>query len=1206
MDRLAIAGLAIACLMVHAAVGGENAAPARKYAGFHMTQAERDALRRRVQAEQWANDHFQQTVLPEAQRGNGYQCALAYVATGDKQYADKAGAFLVGRANRYLGYSAEQLAKLTFYWGPPQAGEPNDIPFTYDLIADALAPGDDALVRRYMKKVVDDAIAWLEKTRMNPNMCAVANSAVTVWAFAAGDDHGIEWGLHDPGTAENWGGVFTLLNNHVFDGAMWMEPPTYSHNCVIPSAAQAAMVEWRGRGNDLMKYRTPNGASIRSVMQSQIDLAFPIETNGTNVVRLANYGHGGNLGPAANYDIYVVNTVSGYANSLLNIRRSDYAGDLLNIYAWTPDPELAYFLSLLPREQRRSFTVGEPKLPDKIEPPPAPSKLWPMSGLAMLRADESPAYWAGKALAVLARGGEPYGHQHPDQFGIILHARGFLMYPDLDQVNYEPRTISCTESSINHNTLTIDGQNSGENTPGTPWSKYDPLQIKGMHRTDLARGIHTTYRTSFEPERKFLAMRGEFQEGVWLERVLCLTREYLFDVFRAESPINHTYDWAMRGFGRASADLPDAFVPSMDLRYYGTRNCYRWIDNELSAIRDDDLAVDFISDALYGLPARIRMTILREAFTKAYLGRYPLSKGVMMTDETDPTQAGPVVILRRIEKNTDFIALHEPYGERPAIERFDKLFHDRHAIAVRVAAAGFEDTIIAALGENGEKKLVEFSTPKDRWERFSVEGEAYIRRTGGTIVARGGLRSFCLYAPDAPAQGALTVNGKLAEYSRGGGYVAFNCDLPATKNPVLMVESISYGSDVFAGAPMRLNVTIRNTGTAPAGGTLRCSIADAKPQQQAIAPVEPNSVCRTAVTLPVPASALGSTCLVKASVAGEAGAIHEYVARTSVRSPVELAIPIAPVNLDRETGGILAVKIRNRLSTPASYRIEVEPGKGAVSEKAESVDLKPGEEQVRRLSLRVKGNAPTLVPVKVRLFAGRVPVQEEVVQAACGVHVAPDAGEFYDALLVRAPGYTISIDSYSGVSRFVLDADGVARSKTCQFPVNRVRTSDANSSAALNGSMAVPLVAGPEAKPSDWWPFRCDYSPQPEEKRKELSLFDWMKRCTEVKPTTDPASGQPAIVAVSEKPEHKLWYIFYPHKIAMKMEGPYDRYNVDLGLLSVDRPERPLRATVNGGRSGRTALADLNAGEKNANARLNANVAPGQAVELSFEPANGQ
>jgi len=271
-----------------------------------------------------------------------------------------------------------------------------------------------------------------------------------------------------------------------------------------------------------------------------------------------------------------------------------------------------------------------------------------------------------------------------------------------------------------------------------------------------------------------------------------------------------------------------------------------------------------------------------------------------------------------------------------------------------------------------------------------------------------------------------------------------------------------------------------------------------------------------------------------------------------------------------------------------------------VSERTESVDLKPGEEQVRRLSLRVRANAPTLVPVKVRLLTGRVAVQEEVVQAACGVHVAHDGGEFYDALLVRAPGYTISIDSYSGVSRFVLDADGVARSKACQFPLNRVRTSDANSSAALNGSLAVPPVAGPEAKPSDWWPFRCDYSPQPEEKRKELSLFDWMKRCTEVKPTTDPASGQPAIVAVSEKPEHKLWYIFHPHKIAMKMEGPYDRYNIDLGLLSVERPERPLRATVNG-----AALADLNAGEKNANARLNANVAPGQAIELSFEPANG-
>ena len=83
---------------------------------------------------------------------------------------------------------------------------------------------------------------------------------------------------------------------------------------------------------------------------------------------------------------------------------------------------------------------------------------------------------------------------------------------------------------------------------------------------------------------------------------------------------------------------------------------------------------------------------------------------------------------------------------------------------MRVTAPGFEDTIIAALGEAAEKKQVQFVKPKDRGEQFSAEGEAYIRRAGGSIVARGGIKGFCLYAPDAAAEGALTVNGKPVAY----------------------------------------------------------------------------------------------------------------------------------------------------------------------------------------------------------------------------------------------------------------------------------------------------------------------------------------------------------------------------------------------------------------------------------------------------------
>jgi len=60
-------------------------------------------------------------------------------------------------------------------------------------------------------------------------------------------------------------------------------------------------------------------------------------------------------------------------------------------------------------------------LPAKIQLPPAPSKVWPTYGLAMLRSDESPSYWtSGKAIAVFQIMSKGYGHDHRDKFSISL------------------------------------------------------------------------------------------------------------------------------------------------------------------------------------------------------------------------------------------------------------------------------------------------------------------------------------------------------------------------------------------------------------------------------------------------------------------------------------------------------------------------------------------------------------------------------------------------------------------------------------------------------------------------------------------------------------------------------------------------------------------------------------------------------------------
>ena len=52
-------------------------------------------------------------------------------------------------------------------------------------------------------------------------------------------------------------------------------------------------------------------------------------------------------------------------------------------------------------DYKPSLWENRPLPPGKPALPPAPSKVWPRYGLAMLRSDESPAYWtSGEALAV--------------------------------------------------------------------------------------------------------------------------------------------------------------------------------------------------------------------------------------------------------------------------------------------------------------------------------------------------------------------------------------------------------------------------------------------------------------------------------------------------------------------------------------------------------------------------------------------------------------------------------------------------------------------------------------------------------------------------------------------------------------------------------------------------------------------------------------
>jgi len=125
--------------------------------------------------------------------------------------------------------------------------------------------------------------------------------------------------------------------------------------------------------------------------------------------------------------------------------------------------------------------------------------------------DSEKQHWTNDSIAVLQMMGQGYGHQHADKLMILMHAGGRLLYPDFDPIQYESANVNWTRSTIAHNTLVVDRGN----TQDSP----------------------SSCRHDFAPEVKFLATTASCYEGVQQTRALALTREYLLDLFRADSAV---------------------------------------------------------------------------------------------------------------------------------------------------------------------------------------------------------------------------------------------------------------------------------------------------------------------------------------------------------------------------------------------------------------------------------------------------------------------------------------------------------------------------------------------------------------------------------------------------------------------------------------------------------------------------------------------
>src|SRR5262249_15478054 len=304
---------------------------------------------------------------------------------------------------------------------------------------------------------------------------------------------------------------------------------------------------------------------IKGLIDGYLRLAYPPEKTGvgTGSLRMASYGDASTAYTPRGelVDTFLINPVPGGPKLELALN-----GELELAWKRYKDPGYAWLLGLNPKRDAYidtslsggtgkvwgyvALTHGEP-LPDKAEPPPAPGGVYPGQGLAVLRSDESPGYWASGGTMPVRRLGSATGPGHRDYFPLLLHGKGRLLSPDLQLVPYEPTYLSWTREGIAHNTLLVDRQS--------------------------PRPCPCTTREDLGPGAKFCAVSGSPFADVTQTRALLLTPDSPADVSRAADDQGRPrdFDWVVHGLGRLYPGNPAAYRPTDALL-----PSYWWVDNE--------------------------------------------------------------------------------------------------------------------------------------------------------------------------------------------------------------------------------------------------------------------------------------------------------------------------------------------------------------------------------------------------------------------------------------------------------------------------------------------------------------------------------------------------------------------------------------------------------------------------------------------------
>jgi hypothetical protein len=793
---------------------------------YFMPAVERQRIQELIRTQAWAKAEYER-LRTEAGKGDGFSAGLLYALEGDAKHLAAARKYLLGA----LGPDAWGVREYTKRLADPEhfrtgAGDLANVyydlsfePFVvFDWVYRGLGADDRKLLEQGIRTLARYRMKAMDRWTQTPNLVFKPTFMVAMAGLALNDPEMIEWGFfRSKPHGARLGGYFRVLDVMLLEGGPWREATIYpiAHEdlwCFSVMSRYGGL--WSGR--DWWTMRTAAGDSPKGLADYFIDTAYPLEPTGQGAgqVRVATYGDGATN---AKGDLFLVNPAGDGLNA---------AKALAAAYNASGDPRYAAFLKLA-ADYKPDLWYTRP-LPPQAPLPAAPSKIWPRYGLAILRSDETPAYWNnGRAIAVFQLMSQGYGHDHRDKFAIMLHGAGRLLYPDYNAIQYENSAIGWTRNTPSHNTLLVDEQDAADATP-------------------------TAVRHEFSPELKYLATSasGVF-EGVEQTRVLVLTREYLLDVFHAAGKVPHRYDYMLHCFGKARPTGGN-FRPAPDLmpRYWV-------IDAKQAMTTDAAWGMDFAykeppgsRGGNYGPPwydhtAQIRLSMAAEPETLVTYGAWGKKYWDLVAgrqgDKPRCDELASLTVRRSGLPSTVFIATHEPYAnrEQPRVRGVVKLAQTADAALVRVDAAEWTDYAGVSFGPQQERAVHLLS---DGNVAFQFRDYAYVRvARDGRATAWGGLVGLRIPGISGP----LTLAGKpLPAAQAPGALVHLAAEAtppPAIDPPCPLAVSLSPAElRGWTRDRKSMSLAIRNTLLQPVAGRIEFDLPQgivAQPPRVEFAPI---------------------------------------------------------------------------------------------------------------------------------------------------------------------------------------------------------------------------------------------------------------------------------------------------------------------------------------------------------------------------------